>query len=127
MGLPPPPSLDHLIPGGLGGPPPPPPPPPSGPPSRAIKLDGMLTMEMLASDEEYAEVLDDIKTECEELGGTVEGVVMPRSGPQATSCFVLFAEVGGATKAREALDKRQFDGNTVSAKFVQEGDVPAAE
>ena len=34
----------------------------------------------------YAEVLDDIKTECETAGGPVEKVVMPREGPNATLC-----------------------------------------
>ena len=123
MGLPPPPS-------GMGGLVPPPPPgglaPPPPPPSHVIKLEGMLTAEILQNDEEYNEVLDDIKTECEDAGGKVESVVMPREGPHATMCFVTFAEVDAAAKARQSLDKRQFDGNTVRATFIAASDVPAA-
>lgn len=107
-----------------GGAVPPPPPPPQQPPTRTIKLDGMLSAEMLAADDEYNEVLDDIKTECEGVGGPVEAVVMPRTGPHACLCYVTFKEMSGAAKARESLDKRQFDGNTVKATFVQEMDVP---
>jgi len=84
----------------------------------------MLSAEMLEVDDEYNEVLDDIKTECEGVGGPVEAVVMPRTGPHATLCYVTFKDMVGAAKARESLDKRQFDGNTVKAIFVQESDVP---
>ena len=83
-----------------------------------LQLDGMLSQEMLNDDAEYAEVLDDIKTECEGVGGAVQAVVMPRTGPHATLCFVTFGEVASAAKARESLDNRQFDGNTVKASFI---------
>ena len=104
----------------------PPPPPPQIVPTRVIKLDGMLTQDMLDNDDEYAEVIDDIKTECESVGGPVEGVVMPRTGPQATLCFITFADLEGASKARATLDQRQFDGNTVKATFITEAEVPAS-
>ena len=131
-GLPPPVSGGPMIPpppppGGMGGVPPPPPPPPTGPPSKVILLEGMLSMEILSDDAEYNEVLDDIKSECESCGGAVTAVFMPRSGPHATKAYVTFAEVVGASKARESLDKRQFDGNTVKATFIQEGEVPSGE
>ena len=77
--------------------------------------------EMLASDEEYTEVFDDIKAECENVGGPVENVVMPREGPNACLCFVIFVDGAGAAKARQSLDQRQFDGNTVKATFLPDG------
>ena len=56
---------------------------------------------------------------------------MPRTGePQAGLVFVTYDTLSGAAKAKEALHKRQFDGNTVLATFVPEepptGDAPPA-
>ena len=128
-GPPPPPGHNPLL-AGIGLPPPPgglvPPPPPPMPATKVVKLEGMLTQEMLDNDDEYAEVLDDIKTECEGVGGPVVSVTMPRGGEHATLCFVVFADEAGAAKARASLHERQFDGNTVKATFITEADVPAA-
>ena len=41
-------------------------------------------------------------------------------------CFVKFEQLSAAAKARESLDKRQFDGNTVRATFVSEADMASA-
>ena len=71
-------------------------------------------------------MLDDIKNECVENGGAVESVVMPRTGPHATLCYVTFADEPSASKARESLDQRQFDGNTVKATFIPASEVPPA-
>ena len=96
-----------------------PPPPPGPPPTRCVKLEGMLTAEMLSDDQEYTEICDDIKTECETNGPVTEMKVV-RTGPMAGVAFVKFEMLVAAAKARESLDKRQFDGNTVKASFVSE-------
>jgi len=100
----------------------PPAPPPGGVPSACIKLEGMLKPEDLAADDEYAEIHDDIKQECETYG-SVSAFKLPRTGPLAGVCFVKFEQLSSASRAREALDKRQFDGNTVNAVFLTEAEI----
>jgi len=102
----------------------PPPPPAGGAPSTCIKLEGMLKHEDLEVDGEYEEIKDDIKQECDTFG-TVLDLKLPRSGAAATFCFVKFDQVSAAGKARDALDKRQFDGNTVRATFLTEAEMDA--
>ena len=111
------------------GVPPPPPgyaPPPAAPSLATIflKLEGMLSADMLAADDEYEEIRDDIKQECES-SGKVADVKMPRTGPLAGTCFVKFEELSAAAKARDSLDKRQFDGNVVRAVLVAEEEYAA--
>ena len=118
-------------PGGPGGPGPPPPPPaaPTDPPTKCLKLEGLIMPDML-TEAEYPEVYDDIKTECAQSGAVAQ-LRIPRTGePQAGLVFVTYQTLSGAAKAKEALHKRQFDGNTVLATFVPEepptGDAPPA-
>ena len=104
--------------GALGGPPPPPA-APAEPPTKCLKLEGLIMPDML-TEAEYPEVYDDIKTECAQ-SGPVAQLRIPRTGePQAGLVFVTYETLSGAAKAKEALHKRQFDGNTVLATFVPE-------
>uniref|UniRef100_A0A7S2C055 RRM domain-containing protein n=1 Tax=Haptolina brevifila TaxID=156173 RepID=A0A7S2C055_9EUKA len=100
----------------------PPAPPAGGVPSSCIKLEGMLKPEDVAADDEYTEIHDDIKQECETYG-SVSAFKLPRTGPLAGVCFVKFEQLSSASRAREALDKRQFDGNTVNAVFLTEAEI----
>lgn len=105
------------------GAPPPPPPPMNGPTSSAcIKLEGMLDDEILP-DDEHAEIVDDIKQECES-SGHVARIAVPRDGPNRNVCFVMFDSAVAASVARASLDKRQFDGNVVRATFIDVSDMP---
>ncbi|KAL1502977.1 hypothetical protein AB1Y20_011048 [Prymnesium parvum] len=99
-----------------------PPAQPAAPPSTCLRLEGLITDSML-SDDEYEDVLDDIKQECER-SGAVADIKIPREGPLKGACFVRFAELAGAAKARESLHMRQFDGNTVTAKFITADQMP---
>ena len=100
--------------------------PPEPPRSQFLKLEGMLTADMVDDDVEYAEVLEDIKGECESSGHTVEAILMPRAGPLKCNCYVKFATIDGAAAARTSLDQRQFDGNVVKATFIPESEMPPA-
>ena len=74
----------------------------------------------MLTEAEYPEVYDDIKTECAQSGAVAQ-LRIPRTGePQAGLVFVTYETLSGAAKAKEALHKRQFDGNTVLATFVPE-------
>ena len=79
---------------------------------------------MLADDNEYTEVVDDISAECAKSGAVVAIVVPRPPADGAGKCFVHFADVGAATKALGSLDKRQFDGNIVKASFITEAQFP---
>lgn len=112
-------------------------------------MQGLITDSML-SGEEYEDVLDDIKQECER-SGPVADIKIPREGElkvnlvkwracpisiraapslcrlvfQQGACFVRFSDLAGAAKARESLHLRQFDGHTVTAKFISVEQMPA--
>uniref|UniRef100_A0A6U5J7E4 RRM domain-containing protein n=1 Tax=Calcidiscus leptoporus TaxID=127549 RepID=A0A6U5J7E4_9EUKA len=97
--------------------------PPSGPtPTRTIRLDGMITPDMLKDDEEYKDVLEDIRLECERFGAGVVVRIPRQNETNAGACFLRYNDVAGAAKAREALHNRQFDGNSVTAIFIPESD-----
>jgi len=100
----------------------PPAPPAGGVPSTCIKLEGMLKPEDVAADDDYEEIHADIKTECETFG-VVNSFKLPRAGVLAGVCFVKFETLSSAARAREALDKRQFDGNTVKALFLTDAEM----
>ena len=97
---------------------------PPAPQTACLKLEGMLSEEMLDNDDEYGEIVEDIKSECENSGGPVEAIVMPRTGPLKLLCFVRFASEADAAKARASLDQRQFDGNVVKAFFITPEEMP---
>ncbi|ODN80911.1 hypothetical protein L202_03036 [Cryptococcus amylolentus CBS 6039] len=114
------------------------------PPSRVMLLLNMVTPEELYSDEEYADILEDINDECSKYG-EIEGVRIPRPVPkskkwestqdaQATAdrakqtddeagvgrVYVLYKDVEGAQKAMKALGGRQFAGRTILVASVSE-------
>ena len=104
------------LPGMLGGAAAPPAAPPA-PPTACLRLEGMITEEMLG-DDEYDDLLADIKEECEKHGAVAE-VKIPRKGePEVGLCFVRFEQVQASVLAKDALHNRQFDGNTVKASFI---------
>lgn len=95
-----------------------------------LVVTGMVTAETLTDDEEYSEVIEDLKDECSKFGEVIS-VSVPRPGDPSTSAavfntgnfgkgFVHFADAGGAVKAREAIHGRLFAGITVQALFVDE-------
>jgi len=98
--------------------------PPAQPASTTcLRLNGLITPDILDDDAEYADVLDDIRQECERSGPVAE-MKIPRVGDTRGSCFVRFVDTVGSGKARESLHQRQFDGNTVTAVFIPESDMP---
>jgi splicing factor U2AF 65 kDa subunit len=96
---------------------------PLGTPSRVIILNNMVTPEELEDEEEYVDILDDIKTECERFG-VVQSLVIPRprDGFHAAvgKVFVEFGDVAMAQAASTELHGRGFANRIVSVEFMDE-------
>eukprot|EP00775_Hariotina_reticulata_P009732 gene9732-9890_t len=89
-------------------------------PTPFLCVTGMVTMDVLASDEEY-------KEECSKYGSVVD-IKVPRPPPGTAAqlmgtdyfgkAFVHFADVPSAQKAKEAIHGRMFAGNVVQAMHI---------
>ncbi|KAH7479216.1 hypothetical protein PRIC1_009232 [Phytophthora ramorum] len=97
---------------------------PLGTPSRVIVLLNMVTPEELEDEEEYADILDDIKGECERFGA-VPSLLLPRPRDGIPSAvgkvFVEFGEVQSAQSAATELHGRGFSNRTVAVEYMDEG------
>ncbi|KAG6778727.1 hypothetical protein POTOM_015071 [Populus tomentosa] len=103
-----------------------------------------ITMEVLADDEEYEEILEDMREECCKFAlwyvqfitayniswlcdlGTLINVVIPRPSqdeekmPGAGKVFLEYSDTISCANARNALNGRKFGGNTVNAFYYPE-------
>eukprot|EP00163_Fabomonas_tropica_P001585 TRINITY_DN11179_c0_g1_i1.p1 TRINITY_DN11179_c0_g1~~TRINITY_DN11179_c0_g1_i1.p1 ORF type:complete len:709 (+),score=132.01 TRINITY_DN11179_c0_g1_i1:59-2128(+) len=93
---------------------------PAGPPSTVLRLDNMITPDDLKDDEEYNDILADIKEECSHHG-VVRDVVIPRDGPGMLKVFVHFDTDRSAMRALTSLQGRKFGGQTVVASYYDPG------
>ncbi|OWZ22168.1 Splicing factor U2AF [Phytophthora megakarya] len=97
---------------------------PLGTPSRVIVLLNMVTPEELEDEEEYADILDDIKGECERFGA-VSSLLLPRPRDGVLSAvgkvFVEFGDVQSAQGAATELHGRGFSNRTVAVEYMDEG------
>ncbi|CAI5726312.1 hypothetical protein KXD40_001923 [Peronospora effusa] len=97
---------------------------PLGTPSRVIVLLNMVTPEELEDEEEYTDILDDIKGECERFG-TVPSLLLPRPRDGIPSAvgkvFVEFGDVQAAQGAATELHGRGFSNRTVAVEYMDEG------
>ena len=92
-----------------------------------VCLENLVSQEMLTDDNEYTEVVDDIKDECAKSGDVVAMVVPRPPAEGAGKCFVHYADVAAAIKAVGDLNNRQFDGNMVKASYISEAQFPKVE
>lgn len=80
----------------------------------------------LLDDEEYADIIDDIKDEVERKYGALRGVEVPRPSakgqdpPGVGLVFLAFDAERSAQKAQSALNGRKFGENTVTSSFFDE-------
>jgi splicing factor U2AF subunit len=98
-------------------------------PTTILRLSNMTTPEDLADDEMYGELKEDVIDECNNFG-KVLSTIIPRgvanggdpADEQAVGyIFVEFSSNEGATKARNAVNGRTFNGKIVAAHFYPEG------
>lgn len=93
----------------------------TGPPTEVLCLLNMVTAEELRDEEEYEEILEDIKEECNKYG-VVRSVEIPRpiddvDVPGLGKVFVEFNSVMDCQKAQQALTGRKFSERVVVTSY----------
>ncbi|KAJ4762514.1 Splicing factor U2AF subunit [Rhynchospora pubera] len=94
-------------------------------PTKVVCLTQVVTPDELRDDEEYEDILEDMRTEGEKYGKLVK-VVIPRpssdgqEGPGVGKVFLEYEDTDGSSKARTGLHGRKFGGNQVVAVFYPE-------
>merc|ERR1712242_679806 len=92
--------------------------------TNVLMLQQMVTIEELQDDEEYTEIVEDVRDECTKYG-TVKSITIPRPNkeddkantPGIGMVFVEFEAVDQAKTAQQALQGRTFESRTVVAAF----------
>ncbi|CAH1421438.1 unnamed protein product [Lactuca virosa] len=93
--------------------------------TKVLCLTQVVTEDELKDDEDYQDILEDMKIECGKFGSLVN-VVIPRPNPTGEPApgvgkvFLEYADVESAAKARGGLNGRKFGGNQVVAIFYPE-------
>lgn len=114
----------------------------ANPPSRVVALRNMVTAEELLDDEEYGDIVEDVKEECKKYGD-VEDVVIPRPPKDAGELeklseaqrnkqgigriFVVYTDIDSCKKAIKAIDGRMFNKRQVEALFFDEAKLKRQE
>uniref|UniRef100_A0A1Q3F0K8 Splicing factor U2AF subunit n=1 Tax=Culex tarsalis TaxID=7177 RepID=A0A1Q3F0K8_CULTA len=93
----------------------------SGPPTEVLCLLNMVTPDELKDEEEYEDILEDIKEECNKYG-VVRSVEIPRpiEGVDVPGCgkvFVEFNSIVDCQKAQQALTGRKFSDRVVVTSY----------
>ncbi|KAJ6636175.1 Splicing factor U2AF 50 kDa subunit, partial [Pseudolycoriella hygida] len=93
----------------------------SGPPTEVLCLLNMVTPDELRDEEEYEDILEDIKEECNKYG-VVRSVEIPRpiEGVEVPGCgkvFVEFNSIVDCQKAQQALTGRKFSDRVVVTSY----------
>ncbi|KAM0745828.1 hypothetical protein T439DRAFT_350972 [Meredithblackwellia eburnea MCA 4105] len=103
-----------------------------GQPTKVLQILNMVAIDELTNDEDYADIVEDVKEECSKFG-TVEDVKIPR--PVATAAgkvdiraservkdlgkvFVMFAAPEQTTAALRAIAGRQFGGRVCICAYA---------
>jgi len=89
--------------------------------TEVLCLMNMVTEQELIDDEEYEDIMEDVKEECNKLG-TVKSLEIPRprAGQDVTGVgkiFVEFTDTDGCNKAMNALSGRKFAARVVLTSF----------
>ncbi|XP_015065921.1 splicing factor U2af large subunit B isoform X2 [Solanum pennellii] len=93
--------------------------------TKVLCLTQVVEVDELSNDEDYQDILEDMRTECGKFGSLVN-VVIPRPSPDGEHApgvgkvFLEYGDVESASKARQSLNGRKFGGNQVIAVFYPE-------
>lgn len=94
-------------------------------PTKVVCLIHAVSVAELKDDQEYEDILEDMRDEGGRYGKLVN-IVIPRPGPNGEpspgvgKVFLAYADTDGSIKARVALDGRKFGGNQVVAVYYPE-------
>ncbi|XP_049868702.1 splicing factor U2AF 50 kDa subunit [Pectinophora gossypiella] len=93
----------------------------AGPPTEVLCLLNMVTPEELRDEEEYEDILEDIKEECNKYG-CVRSIEIPRpiEGVEVPGCgkvFVEFNSIADCQKAQQTLTGRKFSNRVVVTSY----------
>ncbi|KAL5537865.1 hypothetical protein UlMin_046210 [Ulmus minor] len=94
-------------------------------PTKILCLTEAISVDQLEDDQEYEEILEDMRDECSKFG-IVVNVIIPRPNQNGESIsgvgkvFLEFSDTVGCTNARNVLNGRKFGGNSVKAVFYPE-------
>ncbi|XP_062183485.1 splicing factor U2af large subunit A-like isoform X1 [Phragmites australis] len=101
-------------------------------PTKVVCLTQVVTADELRDDEEYEDIVEDMREEGRKYGNLVK-VVIPRPDPSGApvagvgKVFLEYADVDGSTKAKTGMHGRKFGGNQVVAVFYPENKFAAEE
>ncbi|KAL8152159.1 hypothetical protein V2J09_009919 [Rumex salicifolius] len=94
-------------------------------PTKILCLTEVVTSDTLKDDNEYEEIVEDMREECGKYG-VLMSVIIPRpamSGehtPGVGKVFLEYADAAGCSNAKNNLGGRKFGGSTVSASYYPE-------
>jgi hypothetical protein len=103
---------------------------PAGPTETAtscIKIGNVVDEDELVNDDDYKEVLDDMKEECSKYGPITEVIIPRGTEPGKGFVFVSYSLVEDAAKAKITFGARTFDGKPVHTSFVSKEAFDARE
>ncbi|KAL1558899.1 splicing factor U2af large subunit B-like isoform X1 [Salvia divinorum] len=95
------------------------------PVTKVVCLTNVVTPDELNNDDDYEDILEDMRTECGKFG-TLVNLIIPRPVPGAENApgvgkvYLEYADTESAVKARQGLNGRKFGGNEVVAVFYPE-------
>lgn len=88
--------------------------------TRVVLLSNMVTEEELRDDQEYDDILQDVREECGNYGDLDEVWIPRPPHAQAGKIFLRYAAVAVAATAARRLDGRRFAGRAVGTAFIEE-------
>ena len=94
--------------------------PPSVPSMRVIRLTNLSTMDDLATDQAYQDLILDVTEELSNYGKLDHAIIIPRTGTQAGAVYARYSQPSEALQAQTALSTRTFAGRTLGITFESE-------
>uniref|UniRef100_UPI00358F8288 serine/threonine-protein kinase Kist-like n=1 Tax=Myxine glutinosa TaxID=7769 RepID=UPI00358F8288 len=85
-------------------------------PTRVLRLLNLVVDAHMLPDDEYQDVLEDVKEECNKFG-EVQSVLLPKEESNKGQVFVEFSDPVECQAAQQGLSGRSFDGKLVVATF----------
>nr|CAD1822618.1 unnamed protein product [Ananas comosus var. bracteatus] len=93
-------------------------------PTKIVCLTQVVSADELMDDEEYEDIVEDMRGEGGKYGNLVN-VVIPRPSPNGEpvpgvgKVFLEYADTEGSTKARQGLHGRKFGGTQSAPSFIR--------